>query len=191
MKKIALVMGATALMTVGVVGCDGTQDDGHPGMFSETVVNRNADGTTSSTVTWLTADEIAALATSRSKNGVHPASSGTPTAGGEYVFIQDTSCLAKSVWVYDQPNATGNIICFDNVGAAPQAGYAVSLSDYGWSLRVRSYWPGDLAGAFYNAATFHFTDWNAWGPLTNAGTEVDGATDIIIDGYQTCPSGGC
>jgi hypothetical protein len=179
---------------VGLAACDGSQDDGsnqdHPGLFSETVVNQNADGTTSTTVNWVTADQIAALAASRSQ-GPQTAPAGTPTIGGEYVFLHDTSCLAKSIWVYDQPNATGNIICFDNVGAAPQSGYSSGLANYGWSKRVKSYWPGDLGGSFYNPTTFHFTSWAAWGALTNAGAEVQGADSIIINGYTTCPSGGC
>jgi len=194
MKRVGHISGMAVMAMVSLAACDGSQGDGssqdHPGLFSETVVNQNADGTISTTVSWLTADEIAALAASRSQ-GAQAAAAGSPTIGGEYVFIQDTSCRTKSIWVYDQPNATGNIICFDNVGAAPQAGYAVALSNYGWSKRVKSYWPGDLPGSFYNPTTFHFTSWTAWGPLTNAGTEVQGADTIIINGYSSCPSGGC
>jgi hypothetical protein len=180
-----------AIATIfSLTACEGSDDDSslqHAGLLSETVVSAAPDGSHSVTVHWLTVEQMASL--KAAKLSAAAANSG----GGEYVYniVQDGNCDTKSIWIFDQPNATGNVICFDNRGAAPQASGGVDLRDYGWSQRVRSYWPGDLDGFFYNFDTFSQESWSAWGPLTNADATVQEATAIFIYGYSTCPSGGC
>lgn len=180
MRRIAL------LMIVGLVGCgeayDGDVEEANEPLQSITSLQRGADGAVTSKVQWVKRSVIQQMVRERQDLAARPPLD--KSLRGTLSVVQDTGCSVWAVWLFDAANGTGNMLCFDNVGAAPQAGGSAWLPTYGWGNRVRSYWPGDDGGGFYDSATFMFGDWfSAGGPLTNAGTIAAAAESVGLNGY--------
>jgi hypothetical protein len=152
-KRLPLVAAAGAAMLL-FAACAADDDafdplsaDDQP-TISRTVVVLSPDGTPTISTDFITP------AAQRAESAARAAAQARPPGAQPRDIAVDGSCGASSLYIYDQPNRTGNEICFVGGGetflsqyprtfCTPTACYTST-----WQGAVRSYWAGVQSGYF-------------------------------------------
>jgi hypothetical protein len=143
-----------AFVAIGTVtaGCDngdpsenGPPQDGKT-YYSRTIVHFNADGTVEQRTDWITPEQQEAQKATRA--GL--ARSGLADVAALTV---DPGCANESLWLFDQPNIQGSMLCLSGTGTLDLGGLILRLECnyfFGycfprivtWRNNVRSLWTG-------------------------------------------------
>lgn len=184
MKKKTL--NALLLVTLATVGCGvdpaddpATLDTSDPDALTltSTSVLRLPDGTYKRNVVRMSPNQLGAE--NRLRQSMIDRGLLGPGHAAEFTS-QDLSCNATSLWMYDAINRGGNRICFADHSLTQVVEF---MDGYGWTSRVRSFWPGDEAGTICDSQTpqpFNCQDFGVWGPLTNANALAQSDDYIIM-----------
>jgi hypothetical protein len=183
------LLGASALAGCGAQGTvDGTDE---AEVFTSTSVYVDSNGEVKTeTVPITLAQELRENAARAALVNGEPAQNGA-VGEAQQAIGYDSACSGSSLWIYDNgggSDGTGNRVCFKydaSQGDALLGNYCrtgkicIRNSAATWYHQVRSYWPGNFAGAFwsdtYNASE-HF---NALPQgLTHAGAYAQTAKQV-------------
>lgn len=160
--------------------------------YARTIVQLEADGTTTVRTELITASEQrrqvaareAALAPSR---GEDPSFDDERLGTTILAISVDSSCNGASMWMFDQPNLTGNEICFTGQGYTDLHNYTrlVCANPWGpcwiltWAGATASYWAGVDAGIFrYQGQTAEI--FNPYDRVDNASSSVRTADGLQL-----------
>jgi hypothetical protein len=130
-------------VSVGFVGC-GTNEPGNQHTFTETSVTIASDGTATSTVKRVTAEQI------ELENVERQRAIDLRAQGIEPTETRDSSCAGADVWIFDGLNQSGNKICFTGSGTQLLINYCDfedGIDCTAWSYAAASVWGGSLTGS--------------------------------------------
>jgi hypothetical protein len=186
--SLSLSLGLVASLGVGcgqIEPGDTSNESGSPPAessagttFSRTVVVLGPNGQQQVTVEAVTAAEIERMKEERA----HPAAKRDDVA---YTLLTADCSNGNSMWLFDQANLTGNMLCLIRNGAESLSWANLSAFQRAnrlspnWSKAVRSFWAGNEIG-FFHAANSAAEVFGVFQQVNAVSTTVQGATVMGI-----------